>query len=1505
MKILISFILLTISIFSHATNYYVSNSGNDFNSGLTTSLPWQTLSYVNTKTFSPGDSILFKRGDVWYLDSLVIHSIGTVDNPIIYSSYGTGNNPIISEFTTVSGWVNLGNNIWESSTVVSTIATCNIVSINGVNTPMGRTPNKGTTYTITSHNTNVSITSTSLTGTPDWTGAEVVFRYGDYTWSRGKITAQSGGTLTENSTLTASDGWGFFIQNDIKTLDVQNEWYFNPTTKKITIYSVGLPTAVVKVASINNIVTFDKESYNYSKTRYITFNSIDFTGANYCTFKGFPSLVSGHQLDGVIIQNCNISFSGESAIDFIATSAVVNNNRITDTNGTAIFLSNSGPTTVKGNYIHNTEMIVGQGTITRGYFANSVTVNCYAMTGDVLIEGNTIINSGYNGIGFGNSNITTVRYNYVDSFDLKFSDGAGIGTGGTSGVGTLVTGNIVLNGGGPSAYEGSNTASSTAVGLYLDDGTQNVEASYNTVYNCTWFGIYLHNASYNNIHHNTFFNSSRQIRTMDDATAGAVSNNLINNNQFISKTSTQAVCDFNSAVGDLNIGTFDYNVYTRPIAETTTIMVYQTTGGASNKTLATWKTFSGQDAHSTTATQTISTVNDFQFEFNATNANKTVILSQPMIDVKGNKYVGSILLTPYSSVVLMKDYNPSFYNNSTVLKLVSNGKVITLNKKTLTFKKSRIIYVQNPGNDQEISGLVQNSVNIAQDGDLIILPSGTFKFSALSMHIYKNVSIKGQGINTTVLYRPETMLDADLYFKYFFYWNTGSDASSNVVVSGITFKSKLPADWTDQNGSLAIDAALNLWNLVDFVVTDCSFENFGFAAINVEHKNDLARGVICNNQFYHNYKGSHHGYGFGVCISGDGKGTGSTTWVSNPGLGTNNFIFVEDNYFYEHFQAINGGKASLFVARYNTIESNWIDVGINMHESYGDVPPARAAEIYNNIVNASKFANNYPNVPIAPGYPIYDQFVVAISPKGGDALVYNNRVSGYQNCLHAAAFPSAYGDVSYPVHYDLGYNSGLVYGSGDTGYAADHGDGDGFFWNNTLDTYQGYTPALLANWTTVQTPIWLVEDRDYHFVAKPGYSAYTYPHPSRGILPLEIPPHLSTITVEDGNKSNVVLTFDRNLDPLSYSINSFTLANKTISGINITNNILTLTISTPYIFGDAITLTYTKPSSNFIKESSGIGSVTNFTVQVKNNIAVPALVNCFTLASTGTGTGVASLTIKSSFNVNIGVDGNALFYDDLAGTVNPGTTRSLMANTTTTFYIKCTSGTANFKCTDISKIIALGSDTYGTSGWISGTNAPSLGGDVAQMYSLGILIATGNNTLSGSIAGLTGLVYTYILGSNTISGSVAGLTSLIHLHVEGSNTLSGSVAGLTYLLWLRVYGNNTLSGSIAGLTLLGFCDVQSAGTTVTYPNITNLHALDYLYISYTYTVTSANANQLLADLVANKDYAKTGTLRTMNFNGSGSSGAPTGQGITDKATLQAYHSPNNDSQYSAWTITTR
>ena len=161
----------------------------------------------------------------------------------------------------------------------------------------------------------------------------------------------------------------------------------------------------------------------------------------------------------------------------------------------------------------------------------------------------------------------------------------------------------------------------------------------------------------------------------------------------------------------------------------------------------------------------------------------------------------------------------------------------------------------------------------------------------------------------------------------------------------------------------------------------------------------------------------------------------------------------------------------------------------------------------------------------------------------------------------------------------------------------------------------------------------------------------------------------------------------------------------------------------------------------------------------------------------------------------------------------------------------------------------------------------------------------GRSDFGGSVAGLTSLKYLAVFGNNTLSGSVAGLTLLTGIYVGGNNTLSGSVAGLTLLNYIAAFGNNTLSGwGDLAASATGLCALYQGGVTV---------------------LDSSEVNAVLAGFWTNRDAAKPRGDRVIDLGKDTPTpnGAPTGQGITDKAALQAYKSPGNTGP-SVWGVVT-
>jgi hypothetical protein len=90
-------ILWFLIVQANATDYYVSPSGNDSNTGISSGKAWKTIDKVNGAAFKAGDEILFEGGKK-FVGSLKFDAAddGTPANPVTVGSYGKGRATISS-----------------------------------------------------------------------------------------------------------------------------------------------------------------------------------------------------------------------------------------------------------------------------------------------------------------------------------------------------------------------------------------------------------------------------------------------------------------------------------------------------------------------------------------------------------------------------------------------------------------------------------------------------------------------------------------------------------------------------------------------------------------------------------------------------------------------------------------------------------------------------------------------------------------------------------------------------------------------------------------------------------------------------------------------------------------------------------------------------------------------------------------------------------------------------------------------------------------------------------------------------------------------------------------------------------------------------------------------------------------------------------------------------------------------------------------------------------------
>lgn len=108
-KTFLVFLLLSSSTTIAQTTYYISNSGNDRNSGTSPNSPWKTL-----KSLSPGGTYLFKRNGVFNFSIPRAENWNSA-NKITIASYGDGNKPVIELFTRIikKQWIKHTNKVWK------------------------------------------------------------------------------------------------------------------------------------------------------------------------------------------------------------------------------------------------------------------------------------------------------------------------------------------------------------------------------------------------------------------------------------------------------------------------------------------------------------------------------------------------------------------------------------------------------------------------------------------------------------------------------------------------------------------------------------------------------------------------------------------------------------------------------------------------------------------------------------------------------------------------------------------------------------------------------------------------------------------------------------------------------------------------------------------------------------------------------------------------------------------------------------------------------------------------------------------------------------------------------------------------------------------------------------------------------------------------------------------------------------------------------------------------
>lgn len=690
------FISDTMQAAPQDNTYYVSLSeGDDNNDGR--NAPFRTIAKVNSLSLQPGDKVLFKCGDIWQGEQLIISQSGSENSPITFGSYPATctDKPVLSGSLPITGW-----SVYSGSIYVADLGSganngrfpngINQLFRNNERLTMGRWPNLDTAnggYTIVDGQPgNNQISDAQLPG-GNWTGGVIHIKTMRWLLVNRIITATSGSTLTLNDTLSCwggtCQGWGFFINNHLNTLDQDGEWYYDAASNLVYLYATGgSPTNIEGAAILDTAENSAHGGIMLSSTPASAYVIVDNLAVQNWFNRGISALgsMSSDVYHHITVQNTLVRNVDTAGVQLSTWIWNANNGRdglrgghhMIFTNNTIDGANHFGITgyyaqsTFTGNTIKNIGLIsnlnasgMGCGTTGQSCTENGdgIRIRTYdaADSGhNNIIRHNRIEKTGYVGIDVFGS-YTTIDQNFITQTCYTKGDCGGVRTFGRDSLAATtvhdltITDNVIVDI--PGNTDGCNETYQPpfGMGLYIDHYSRDVQLSGNSVISTTFTGLLYQNST-GTATDNTIYNAATgSMYTGHISLGGDVTRATLNNNIMYGLTAN-AWTLYASSLN--NIVSSDNNYFFHPYEDD------QIAFGSSwtRYTFPEWQAFSGQDAHSQMNwfTLNIGDLPRSRIFYNETNANKTFDLGDRLyLDLQQNQVVGSLMLPPYTSKILV------------------------------------------------------------------------------------------------------------------------------------------------------------------------------------------------------------------------------------------------------------------------------------------------------------------------------------------------------------------------------------------------------------------------------------------------------------------------------------------------------------------------------------------------------------------------------------------------------------------------------------------------------------------------------------------------------------------------------------------------------------------------------------------------------------------------------------------------------------------------------------
>lgn len=658
-KSILAFILFSIAAINlQATDYYISNDGDDNHKGTSPKTAFRTIERINKINLHPGDNIYFRCGDV-FIGTLIIKQQGGKKAPIQITSYGEGEKPVISGGKLIDDFHMEGK-------IASAVFDEKIGYLYRENTLLtkARYPNSGflkmddggTDYLM---DFDLPFTESQLIGTT------VRMRINDWQFEYREVVSYQDYKLKFDSILfnkqeyisTCKPGWGYYLDNSKLFLDFANEWYYSDSKNKVLIYtgSTHKPSGIT-ASFINSGIILYKEVSN------IRVNNLSFK------YQVNEAVILNGNNNNISITNCNFSRIGKYGIKGKngCANIKITENRFDHILGGGIHFIEVSHSNIAKNHLTNIGLHQGYGIDgVNGAVAIAI-INEEKSYDDLndLSNSNQIAHNYIDSIGYMcirmDGHKSVCEYNVMKNGMLSLNDGGmfhcwGVDTSYT--YNNIIRKNIIINSVGNT--EGAVGHHLIRQGIYIDNKCKDIEIRDNIVTK-TGTALLINSPSFRiQVSNNLCYDNKQSLGISEWNKPKGNFGNHITRNQFIltgNMLHTTGLANHRGTM--LEPGVIDSNLYSAPREKyhIKTMVVEEHQKLTRELTLAGWTNLYGHDKNSTLF---VPEINGKKYQlsilhFNENDKEKEIVLDNKYeyINLEGEIIRANPILKPFEGIVL-------------------------------------------------------------------------------------------------------------------------------------------------------------------------------------------------------------------------------------------------------------------------------------------------------------------------------------------------------------------------------------------------------------------------------------------------------------------------------------------------------------------------------------------------------------------------------------------------------------------------------------------------------------------------------------------------------------------------------------------------------------------------------------------------------------------------------------------------------------------------------------